>query len=182
MESVRLQDLNITGTGASHGGRYRRVRVTGEASVMGDLVCDRVRIVGQVDVAGELTSEEVRVMGQLAVQGDCNTESFQVKGAFTIGGLLNSGNVVVRLFGPCQAKEIGGSHIRVKRNFRGGAEHKRLTVETIEGDDIQLEYTQAKMVRGKRVIIGPGCEIGVVEYQTDFTQSPRAKVGESKQV
>jgi len=39
-----------------------------------------------------------------------------------------------------------------------------LEVETIEGDDIYLEYTKASVVRGKKIAIGPGCEIDHVEY------------------
>ena len=34
----------------------------------------------------------------------------------------------------------------------------------IEGDDVDLEYTQADVVRGRRVRIGEGCSIGRVEY------------------
>ena len=42
-------------------------------------------------------------------------------------------------------------------------------VRTIEGDQVELEYTQAKVVRGKYVRIGAGCEIDRVEYSGDLT-------------
>jgi cytoskeletal protein CcmA (bactofilin family) len=40
-----------------------------------------------------------------------------------------------------------------------------LEAETIEGDEIHLESTKAKTVRGKNVVIGLGCEIERVEYE-----------------
>lgn len=46
----------------------------------------------------------------------------------------------------------------------------------IEGDDIYLENTKADIVRGNKVKIGPGCQIGVVEYRDDFTHDSKALV------
>ncbi|MCL6576409.1 hypothetical protein [Kyrpidia sp.] len=43
-------------------------------------------------------------------------------------------------------------------------------METIEGDDIYLENTRARVVRGTRVQIGPGCQIGLLEYSEDFSK------------
>ncbi|MGP3783292.1 hypothetical protein [Paenibacillus sp. 1A_MP2] len=38
----------------------------------------------------------------------------------------------------------------------------------IEGDDIELEYTEAEVVRGDKIKIGPGCRIGTVEYRSSL--------------
>ena len=46
--------------------------------------------------------------------------------------------------------------------WRGAA--AELTASSIEGDEIELEDTTADVVRGKRVVIGPGCHIKTVEY------------------
>jgi hypothetical protein len=49
-------------------------------------------------------------------------------------------------------------------------------VDTIEGDDIYLEHTTAKVMRGDTVDIGDGCEIDLVEYRTDLKKTPDASV------
>lgn len=53
-----------------------------------------------------------------------------------------------------------------------------LEVETIEGEDIDLESTKAELVRGRNVVIGAGCEIERVEYSGTLTVDKAAKVGE----
>lgn len=51
-------------------------------------------------------------------------------------------------------------------------------VGDIEGDDVDLEYTQADVVRGRRVRIGEGCSIGRVEY-SESLDAWDGTVGES---
>ena len=48
----------------------------------------------------------------------------------------------------------------------------------IEGDDVDLEYTEADVVRGRRVRIGEGCSIGRVEY-SESLDAWDGTVGES---
>ncbi|WKB34651.1 hypothetical protein QS257_11765 [Terrilactibacillus sp. S3-3] len=45
-----------------------------------------------------------------------------------------------------------------------------------------LEDTTAKVVRGNRVVIGPGCKIESVEYQSDYSKADDAEVNAVKQV
>jgi cytoskeletal protein CcmA (bactofilin family) len=198
-KSGKVRDLTITGNGSSIGGEFNRVRIMGERDVNGDLTCNHLsvmgticvsgqakskwtRVRGQIDVDGDFNGEVVKILGQLSVKGDCNSEAFKVRGTFHIGGLLNAGRIEVRLFGPCEAKEIGGGQIHIKRNLPVTVGYKHLTVETVEGDDIRLECTRAKVVRGNRVEIGPGCEIDLVEYKDHYRQSRQASVKESKRV
>lgn len=39
-----------------------------------------------------------------------------------------------------------------------------MKTNTIEGDTITVEYTQAKVVRGRQIVVGPGSKIDRVEY------------------
>jgi hypothetical protein len=48
-----------------------------------------------------------------------------------------------------------------------------LRVGVIEGDYIDIEYTNADIVRGNVVIIGQGCSIGRVEYRSKLSVHPR---------
>ncbi len=199
MENQPRRDLKMSGTGTSSGGVFNRVNILGECDIDGNIECNkfkvmgtanvrgnmragRVRIVGTVEVDGKLEGERVEVTGGLNVKGDCSSESFHLRGAFSIDGLLNAGTIDLRLYGPANVKEIGGGSIRVKPHLRMFSGGKELSVDTVEGDDIHLEYTTAKVVRGNTVYIGPGCDIGLVEFQHHFKKSPKAKVTESNKV
>lgn len=57
-----------------------------------------------------------------------------------------------------------------------------LEADTIEGDEIHLESTRAKVVRGKRVVIGPDCEIERVEYEESLDVDESAEVGERQKL
>jgi len=57
-----------------------------------------------------------------------------------------------------------------------------LPINLIEGDEIYLEYTTAKAVRGKNVTIGRGCNIELVEYVDNFNQHNDSFIRESKKI
>lgn len=235
-------NLRVTGTTNATGGVYEQVKITGEATIDGNIDCiglrcvgtseingnlkaqsvrlvgtaritgnlesDKIWMQGQADIDGQaavknanihgmfstkgnLTGEKLRVGGYLKVDGDCEAEIFRVRGAFTIGGLLNAGDMEIRLWGGCEAKEVGGEKIVVKKSnsiqlifkqifFSGIA--SRLCAHVIEGDEIYLEHTEAKIVRGNNVVLGPGCEIEQVEYQNEFQQHKKAIVRKSKKI
>jgi cytoskeletal protein CcmA (bactofilin family) len=61
--------------------------------------------------------------------------------------------------------KLGAALGNLGLNITGFGGYGTLEAETIEGDEIYLESTRAKTVRGKRVTIGPDCEIETVEYE-----------------
>ena len=115
-----------------------------------------VKIRGTINADGSLISEKIDLLGNINVRHDCNSETFTSKGVFVIGGLLNASNIDISLYGECHVKEIGGETIKIKRMHKelfhrvlkyivpeidfGG----RLVTDTIEGDDIYVEYTTRK--------------------------------------
>ena len=123
---------------------------------------------------------------------DCDSdyESFETRGIFHVRGLLNAGKVDVRMYRDCDVEELGGENITVKRAstmnvfnfFFKPSPHAMLEAQVIEGDEIYLEHTRARLVRGKHVKIGPGCEIGQVEYEQKLDVHRSANVGEKKQL
>jgi hypothetical protein len=48
-------------------------------------------------------------------------------------------------------------------------------VESLEGDNIYLEHTTAKVVRGKQAALVPECDIRLVDYQTSYKSHKTAK-------
>ena len=183
------QSFQVNGTATVRGAiRTNSFEVNGRMTGKGALHAPLIRIQGQVHIEGPLSSEDVKLEGLMKVDGNCDAEQFIVQGGFTIDGMLNAGIIDIVLNSRGQVKEIGGEQIKVKQGGQKSlagvfqwilpvlAQH--LTVDTIEGDEIELEETTASVVRGNRIIIGPGCTIGRVEYITELIVHPSAKVKE----
>ncbi len=166
--------------------------IHGVARIAGHFESGTMKIHGKTNVDGHAAGESIEIHGFLNVKSHCDAESFYTRGGFRIGGLLNAGTIDIELYGPCEAAEIGGGTIRVRKSgmvSRFGNFIRAifpildgLTAETVEGDDIHLENTRAKVVRGTNVTIGPGCKIDLVEYKQHFEQDKSAKVTASRQV
>lgn len=180
--NVKANVVHIAGKGYVMGGvDCEWIKVSGSVNVEGNMQCQEATVRGRGTVKGAWTAEEIRAYGELDVGGDCSAERFEIDGHFTIGGLLNAGYVAVKLLGPCRVQEIGGETIVVKK--QSASLWKKLffppslTADVIEGDEIHLEHTTAKTVRGNRVTIGPGCEIERVEYRDMLECDEEAKIG-----
>jgi cytoskeletal protein CcmA (bactofilin family) len=170
------------------------LNVMGDATCLAGLRARKANCMGEIEVVGTFNADEVRLMGELKVGGDCNADRFVSQGAFRIGGLLSVDELEVVVWGPSRVAEIGGCRISVRRR-RGilgvlwvwdtvlsalGLHERsgRLEADTVEGDDIRLEDTTAKVVRGRKVSIGPGCRIGRVEHGGEFSRRGDAEIGE----
>jgi len=185
--------LKINGHGNVNGNvKADFVKVHGENSIKGNLRAKKAKIHGTANINGNLAIDEIETYGSINVNGDCNAEIFKIEGTFEIEGLLNAGELEISLYGSSEAREIGGEKIIVKRKGKyhflglknlimpGG--NKELTAETVEGDDIYLENTQAKVVRGNNIELGPGCEIELVEYKDSFKQDEKVEVATYKKL
>lgn len=210
-DEVDCRSLTINGMGSVNGmltadvvtingsgtlGRLQHVdklQINGEGTVQGDAVVKELAVHGSASFHGSVTAEGIAIHGAITVQDDCNAERFAARGGFTIGGLLNADTIEILLHGDCRVREIGGSAISVtqakgpfsnlNKLFQAFINHPHgLTADTIEGDDLHLEYTTAKVVRGKRITLGPGCEIELVEYTESLEVANDAKVKEQAKV
>jgi cytoskeletal protein CcmA (bactofilin family) len=162
------------------------MKIFGTTEVGGNASIKKARVFGTLDVGGRFAGEEADIKGTLTVKGDTEFEIFKSTGSFDIKGLLNAGTIEVSLrYGSSIANEIGGDKITVKKKSsflpfaKGGGS---LEAKVIEGDEIYLENTMADVVRGKTVRIGAGCEIGLVEYQTNYKADSDAVVKENRKI
>ncbi|GAA4880920.1 polymer-forming cytoskeletal protein [Paenibacillus vulneris] len=188
---LHAEDAMISGTCRIEGNaEASRWKVSGEAKIDGNLAYRELDCSGSAQIKGSAAGDHVRVEGGLQIDGDSEAETFEVKGTVQVGGLLNAGRIDITMYGPCRAQEIGGEKITVRRSglksllnpFLPKFAAKQLTVDIIEGDDIELEYTTAKIVRGNRIKAGPGCVIERVEYKEALVSDPQAQIQEAKQV
>jgi cytoskeletal protein CcmA (bactofilin family) len=153
----------------------KELKTSGSTKIEGNLRTEEVEISGSANIGGNVNAEAVKVSGSMEIGGDCQSERFSASGMFRIGGLLNGDEIEIQIGGNCRVREIGGEKIKVRKNSRDifGIEwliktmfmyKGELAVDSVEGDDIQLEMTRAKVVRGNNIIIGEGCDIETVEY------------------
>jgi len=200
--------VNLDGVGKINGAvKSRAFRANGQFKVLGDLestemICEGILTVhgnahiaegkmdGMLTIEGTLDGEHLEVYGVWKVKKNCEIERMKTEGAFFIDGLLNAGHVEIHLHGLSKASEIGVEALRVRRLSKSKWNLLRfipkfnpeLQAKVIEGDELDLEYTTADVVRGNRVSIGPGCTIGRVEYRSELIKHPKAKVGEEMKV
>ncbi|WP_168122584.1 polymer-forming cytoskeletal protein [Paenibacillus sp. HB172176] len=173
--NLQAAHMKIVGTAEFDGSvQAGEISVAGTAFVKGNSVIRTAEGGGTLEVAGSLRGETMKLKGELTVRGDCEYERFETKGIFHIGGLLSADIVDVRMYQDCDAEELGGGSITVKRAsamnvfnlFFKPSPHAMFHAGAVEGDEIYLEYTRARLVRGKHVRIGPGCDIERIEYAT----------------
>jgi cytoskeletal protein CcmA (bactofilin family) len=175
-------------------GRFKAqsAEIHGIARIAADCVAKHMKVHGKSTVGGHLSGEEIEIHGFMNVKGNCDAETFHSRGGFRINGLLNAEKIDIFLYAKCKAKEIGGGIIRVQKPGAMSPfqnlirtilpKFDVLTTDLIEGDEIVLENTRAKVIRGTKVTIGPGCEIDLVEYKEQLQLDKNAKVAESRKV
>ena len=171
-----------------------RLDVNGELKVGEGMAVKDVTAEGKMYVRGDVTAEKFDVEGEFKTDGMCNAEELRCKGAIRVGKTLNAGEVNVSMYGPCNARDIECGNITVRK---GGSSPMGLlaniflplvygkahfTVETIEGDEINVEHTTAKTIRGGKVFIGEGCVVDVVEYRDSFESASSAIIKKSVKV
>lgn len=189
--NVEATQVSVSG-GASFAGSVvaDEMSVSGAARIHGDAKVKELKCSGTFRVGQSVAAEYVKVSGHIHVGKNLEAEIFKASGGFTIEGLLSADRVEVRLGGKCSAGEIGGEKIEILRGgFRergilldglvrmfSGSGLAELKAGTIEGDDIALEETTADVVRGKRIKLGPGCKVALVEYGESLDAHPSAQV------
>ena len=151
---------------------------------------------GNVTINGNISSEKIDANGYFTVEGNCNSDVFKSNSiVLKLNGLLNADDIDIYIYGNNFVKEIGGEKIMIKRGSESIFKRLKLiksmiydvckgnlTTDVIEGDEIYLEYTTAKAVRGKNVTIGRGCNIELVEYVDNFNQHNDSFIRESKKI
>ncbi|MDR9749509.1 hypothetical protein RJQ12_29440 [Paenibacillus taichungensis] len=182
-DNLFCDQFKCTGTSVIYGSlKSTDIKITGT------LTLKERSVVGSDEQEGNHASnlyakaEHMKVVGELHVSGDCQVENMKLNGRFTITGTLSAESMTLKIMGPSEVKEMGGSIISVK-NSRGKlleglftGNKSILKADLIEGDEIELENTEAEVVRGDKIKIGPGCRIGTVEYRSSLQIHPQSEV------
>lgn len=183
--SIACESISCSGAVKCEGSiqAQGRVHSSGALKVGGSLEGGEVDVSGCLEAA-DIRCQELRCSGVLNASGGVEAETARISGVANIPGLLNAETVEIAADHGIRTGSIGGGSIRIYQPqqksllglFRSSCSCAR--VGDIEGDDVDLEYTQADVVRGRRVRIGEGCSIGRVEYSESLDAAPDT-VGEA---
>lgn len=185
---VECNNYEVYGSGDIKGNLIaEKVQVKGQAKFEGEIKTSELKVQGETDFKGDIFADEASVTGSMRTSGDLNAEICEIEGGFDIGGLLNVDLLELTMYWPCKVKEIGGTKIKInndnKFSFLGikniimpHSTKRILEVDTIEADEIYLESTHAKVVRGKKIILGPECRIDLIEYEDSFQDHEKSIV------
>ncbi len=190
--NLRAQKFEAAGSFRCEGDlEVEEGEAVGSCKVLGRIKAKELKLAGAIH-AKSIAGGYLRAGGALSVEENVEVDTFRLTGAFEVGGLLSADRVEVELEGRASAREIGGEKILVRAGQKslgglitsalsllfGQSSVKELTAEVIEGDEMELEATQAQLVRGGKVKIGPGCRIERVEYTESLEVAPGAVVKE----
>lgn len=178
--------MRISGS-AKFSGRVstEKMSVSGVCKIEEDCEAANLQLSGSMYARKGLRGTNGSVSGSIHVDGDMEFEQLTISGAAEVSGLMNAESLTIHLGGSCEIGEIGGSEIFVDvpprhagflAKLLGGFAVPTLKCGTIEGERIRLENSTCDTVRGKNVVIGPGCEIGLVEYSDELTVDPDSRV------
>jgi cytoskeletal protein CcmA (bactofilin family) len=207
----KFRDVMIKGSGQIIGDlECKKCEVLGTGEIKGDLTAEEVMIKGQFkfggqintvdlkvygesDFLGDIFADEASFQGSLELKGDLNAEICKIEGGFVIDGLLNVELFELTMYWPSKVSEIGGTNITVKKDAKFSflglknriTPHSNkgfLEVDTVEGDEIYLENTHAKVVRGKNITLGPNCQIDKLEYQNSYQNHEKSRVKSAEKI
>ena len=184
---ILAEELRVSGafTGEADAEVRGLAEISGSLKTEGSLKAGTLVISGICTAAGGVCANEIRSSGSLKTEGDLQAETLTASGVLYVRGLLNAGTADIQLAGEDLIGSIGGGTIRVRKrpvNFRFFQKRPHLISNLIEADEIDLEYTDAQIVRGVNVRIGPECVIDRVEYSGTLTTDADAIVREKVKV
>lgn len=188
--SLKARKFEVSGAFKAEGAlEVEEGEAAGSIKVEGPVSARELRISGAAK-CGPIRGGYIRVNGGLKVKGDIEADTVRLAGAFKVEGLISADRVELVVEDHSKARELGGETIQVRRGTAWGGllstlgrligTHGRgsLEVEAVEGDEVDIEWVRAEVVRGRVVKLGPGCKVGRVEYTESLEVSPEAEVEE----
>jgi len=143
--------------------KAKKMDLSGASKFMKKVKTDKLSSSGSTKFMDDLEGKRITVSGAFKAEKNIKSGTFKASGVFDIKGTLEGEEIMLKPGGSsCHIGKIKGGDILVESGGgglfsfgRGGS----LKVEEITGDEIYLENTTAKLVKGKNVKIGPGCSI-----------------------
>lgn len=194
--NLKAEKVKTTGSIRIHGKTTaEEIRITGDLNLYGDLHAGHCRVRGGITTNGGIRAGDMSLMGYVTVKKNCEAELLKAEGQIRIDGLLNADDIDIKTHGASRISEIGGDRIVIRRGTASSLgkmlkfifvpsswNNATVIANSIEGDDIRLSGTRAKVVRGNNVAIESGCEIDLVEYKDQLRVSHGSSVKEKRKI
>ncbi len=208
--NVICQNVRISGSLHAQGSlECQAIHVSGSTEITDTLVTEDGHISGSLQIRGSLEVRgDLHVSGHAGVEGKASGHSYHISGIFRVGqeievdtlicsgtiecpGLISADHIKIDLYHPAKVGELAGASIdvavpsgRFSPDLIGHWRRRRalLTVDEVSGDDLNLAYTKASLVRGDRIRIGEGCRIDRIEYRETLQADEASWIGESVHV
>lgn len=158
----------------------RQLDILGKLEALEDCKVNEVKVLGEARFGSNVFFEKIEILGEMKVLRDCEGNLFNSRGKLEIDGLLSAENIVINPNGISTINEIGGSKIIIRKKGLFSFGESIVISNVIEGDYIELENTQCKIVRGHDITILADCRIDKIEYTGTLTIDKSSIVGEEK--
>jgi len=200
---VHANELKIAGTQTVEGSlRAQEITSAGALKVSEDVEAEKFLSRGGFEIGGLLSAEEIKIElggGRVTEIGGTRIEVrrrgpfwgwrreprvhiHMRRGPEGLGETLESIFEDLGRIGEEVGRAVGGSFSYTFSPGRSSRGTGYLEADTIEGDEIFLENTKARVVRGKKIQIGEGCEVETAEYSESLEVAPEASVKNQKKM
>ena len=197
-DTVCAGRFDISGSCRTDGGvRTETLSVSGSCRLGGAAEAKTIDVSGALHAEGNLRAGTLSGGGALHTPAGVEADSVVFTGKLEIGGLLNAEKIDLRLCGASNVHDLGGTEITVRSGPASadrtggvlstisaslsslfGGPSGRLSADVIEGDTLNLDAVDARVVRGRKIFLHAGCRIERVEYAESLDVEEGASVGE----
>lgn len=150
---------------------------SGSFKVLKSISANKINISGTLKCLEGVNFDFIELSGWFKCKKDCEGRKICGEGKIDVEGLLSADEIDIKLLGRSNVNEIGGENIKIKAgkesrlkififNYK---QKNELVCNLIEGDNIEIENTTAKIVRGNNITIGRNCKVEKVEYSGELS-------------
>lgn len=167
--------------------RINELTINGKTEVDGVFECNNVILRGDMFITKVCQAKDLIIYGGVRAEADVLGEKITIEGKANCKGLLSAEEIYLHACGDSYCKEIGATKLVVEKPFyhlfwlRFGKKNS-LSCDLIEADEIKLEYTSAKTVRGKQVQLVKECQVDTLEYSEQYIKGEACKIREVTKV
>lgn len=175
--------------------KTKSIDVSGSVKFEKDCIAtEEISSAGSIKCMASSKAKIIQLSGYSYVEKDLEAEEICIKGDSQIYGLVNGEKVKIEFDNSLEINEIGGNNIIVLQKEKGINKVKNLPIfknickasigkiNTIEGENVAVEFVEANKITGKSVAIGKNCKIKLVQYTDEVEIHPSSTVEQCEKV
>jgi cytoskeletal protein CcmA (bactofilin family) len=171
-QDIEANDVSISGMFKVKGNvNCHTLKNSGLTSIEGNVTTEELICSGVLKVTDQIKAQLVKVSGALNACS-IETEMLKVSGKMEINQTLNCEECDIHFGARSSIHDIEATKVLIKNT----SNRKKLSLNSITADDIQVDHITCDVIRGDKVVIGTHSEITTIEYKTSIDIHPKAKV------